>query len=169
MEVISRMAESRTPFVQRLDESERLWAVDGSLSRMLLPPDPTGGTHAIVMDQVVKNEGIPSHRHPGDDETFYIVDGELEFFFEDGSSVEVRTGDVLFQLGQTAHSFRVNSDEARYLIITTPRHYAFYRAIGTPAQGDGLPPQQEMDMDKVMAACEAYGVELLGPPPGMKT
>ena len=162
------MTSPRASFVQHLNESERLWAVDGSLSRMLLPPEPTGGSHAIVMDQVVRNEGIPLHRHPGDDETFYIVEGELEFFFEDGSSVEVHAGDVLFQPGETPHSFRVNSDEARYLIITTPRHFAFYRAIGTPAQGDGLPPQQEMDMDKVMAACEAYGVELVGPPPGMK-
>lgn len=162
------MTTPRASFLQRLDESERLWAVDGSLSRMLLPPEPTGGTHAIVMDQVARNEGIPLHRHPGDDETFYVIEGELEFFSEDGSSTELCAGDVLFQPGETPHSFRVNSHEARYLIITTPRHFAFYRAIGTPAQGDGLPPQEPMDMDKVMAACEAYGVEIVGDPPGMK-
>lgn len=162
-------ASPRTTVVRHLAASERLWAMDGSLSHLLLPPEATGGAHAIIMDRVPRNEGIPLHRHPGDDETFVVIEGELTFFFEDGASVTVGAGDVVFQPGETPHCFRVDSDEARYLIITTPRHYAFYRAIGTPAQTDDLPPQEPMDMDAVMAACDAYGVELLGPPPGMKT
>ena len=45
------MPGTRAPFVQHLDESERMWAVDGSLSRILLPPEPTGGSHHYVIEQ----------------------------------------------------------------------------------------------------------------------
>ena len=54
---------------------------------------------------------------------------------------------------------------ARYLIITTPQHEHFYRAIAEPAQTRSIPPETPMDMEKIGAACEAYGVEGVGPAP----
>jgi hypothetical protein len=51
------------------------------------------------------------------------------------------------------------------LIITTPQHERFYRAIAEPAQTRSLPPETPMDMEKMGAACEAYGVEGVGPAP----
>jgi hypothetical protein len=41
-----------------------------------------------------------------------------------------------------------------------------FRAAGEPAQARTLPPQAPPDMDKLMAAANEYGVEILGPPPG---
>jgi hypothetical protein len=54
---------------------------------------------------------------------------------------------------------------ARYLIITMPQHERFYRAIAEPTQTRSLAPETPMDMEKVRAACDAYGVEGVGPAP----
>ena len=64
------------------------------------------------------------------------------------------------------HAFKVDSETARYLIITTLHHGVFYRAISEPAQSRTLPPERTLDMEKVMDAAQEYGVEALGPPPG---
>jgi hypothetical protein len=64
-----------------------------------------------------------------------------------------------------AHAFRVVSETARYLIFTTPHHGRFYEAMSTPATSQEMPEPGPMDMEKIEAACEAYGVEILGPPP----
>ena len=64
------------------------------------------------------------------------------------------------------HAFKVDSEIARYLIISTLQHERFYRAISEPAQSWTLPPQRPLDMEKVEAAAQEYGVEALGPPSG---
>ena len=65
------------------------------------------------------------------------------------------------------HAFQVDSETARYLIITTAQHERFYRAaFGEPAQSRTLPPEGPLDMERIEAAAQEYKVEMLGPPPG---
>lgn len=64
------------------------------------------------------------------------------------------------------HAFRVDSEVARFLDLTTPQHEGFMRAAGEPAGERVLPPQGPPDMEKLEAAAKEYGVEILGPPPG---
>jgi hypothetical protein len=63
------------------------------------------------------------------------------------------------------HGFRVESATARYLILTTPRHGQFYRAITLPSRPGGLPPVESIEGPQVHEAAEAYGVEFVGPLP----
>ena len=62
-------------------------------------------------------------------------------------------------------SFRVESETARYLILTTPRHGEFYRAITLPSRPGGGPPLESMDGSRIKQASEKYGVEFVGPLP----
>jgi hypothetical protein len=64
--------------------------------------------------------------------------------------------------GQTAN---VDSETARYLILTTPRHGAFYRAITLASRSGGLPPLESVDGAQIKRACEMYGVQFVGPLP----
>ena len=155
-----------TPYILTPEDGEFRWSMDGSLSRYPANAGQTGGAYAVVEDTVVRNEGIPFHRHPGDNESFYVLDGELTFYLGDDPPVAAPAGSFVFIPGEVVHSFRVSSDTARYLIITTPRHEQFYRAISQPAPSRDLPPAEPMDMDAVMKACEQYGVEIVGEPPG---
>ena len=63
------------------------------------------------------------------------------------------------------HGFRVESETARYLILTTPRHGQFYRAITLPSRPGGLPPLESIDGSQIKRASEEYGVEFVGPLP----
>jgi hypothetical protein len=64
------------------------------------------------------------------------------------------------------HAFQVDSETARWLDLTTPQHARFMRAAGEPAQERVLPPEGLIDMEKVGAAQQQHGIEILGPPPG---
>jgi hypothetical protein len=61
----------------------------------------------------------------------------------------------------------VESETARYLIITTAQHERFYRAaFGDPARTRDLPPEEPGDMERINAAAREYKVESVSPPPG---
>ena len=66
----------------------------------------------------------------------------------------------------TPHSFRVETQTARFLTIHTPAgHERFYRAGGDPAPQRTLPPPGVADVPRLLAAGQQHGVQFLGPPP----
>jgi quercetin dioxygenase-like cupin family protein len=153
------------PYALGPREGEAFWAVDGALTTVKANGESTGGRLAIIEDLAQAGEGTPLHVHRDDDESFYVLEGDVTFWLGDDPPVRGRPGTFVHVPGGVAHAFRVDSETARYLIITTPQHGEFYRAISEPAPERVLPPAGPMDMEKVEAACAAYGVEILGPPP----
>ncbi len=161
------MPTTPTPYALGPDEGEALWGVDGALTTIKASAEHTGAGFSLVEEIGQLSEGTPLHRHPEDDETFYVLEGELTFWLGDDRPVAAPAGSFVHIPKGAAHAFRVDSETARYLIITTAQHERFYRAISEPAQTRSLPPKAAaMDMEKVEEACEAYKVEILGPPPG---
>lgn len=158
------MDDGRKPLILASGEGEALWGV-GALSTIKASADQTAGAYSIVEDLAPRGEGAPPHLHRADDEAFYVLDGQVTFFIGDNPPIQGTSGAFIHVPGGTVHGFEVTSDTARYLIITTPHHERFYRALCEPAQAREIPPERPWDMDKVMAACEEYGVELAGPPP----
>jgi mannose-6-phosphate isomerase-like protein (cupin superfamily) len=156
---------NRSPVALGPAEGEALWCV-GALTTVKAAAAQTAGADSLIEDLAPKGAGTPLHRHREDDEAFYVLDGQLTFWFEGGEPVQASAGAFVHIPGGTVHAFRVDSETARYLIITTPRHERFYRAIADPAQARTIPPEAPMDMERIGAACEAYGVEGVGPPPG---
>jgi hypothetical protein len=67
--------------------------------------------------------------------------------------------------GGTVHGFRVESEKARYLILTTPRHGQFYRAITRASRPGKLPPLDSVQGSEIQQASMDYGVEFVGPLP----
>ena len=108
----------------------------------------------------------PLHSQPQDDETFYLLEGNLTFYLGDGRPLRASFGATVHVPRGAAHAYRVESKTARMLVLTTPQHERFFRAAGEPARARTLPPPAPPDMGKVMAAAEKYGVEILGPRPG---
>lgn len=158
------MNEDRSPVVFAKGGGEALWCV-GALSTVKAEGAQTGGAYALVEDHAPRGAGTPMHRHVDDDEAFYVLEGELSFYL--GNALPFRAGSGAFVLipGGSVHAFRVESPTARYLIITTPHHLQFYRAMAEPARERAIPPEAELDMEMIGAACEAYGVEFIGPAP----
>lgn len=161
------MDTDRTPIARGEGEGEALWCA-GALSVVKADAGQTAGAYSLIEDLAPKGSGTPLHRHREDDEAFYVLAGEMTFFLGDGEPFAARAGAFVHIPGGAIHAFRVDSDTAHYLIITTPQHERFYRAIAEPAARREIPPEMPMDMERIGAACETYGVEGVGPVPDGK-
>lgn len=127
-------------------------------TRFLATGDDTGGSFALVDEGAKRGVSVPLHHHD-DEESFYVLDGEVSFFIGHGPGVRGSAGAFAHVPPGTVHGFRIESETARYLILTTPRHAEFYRAISAAAPGTPT------DKAVVKQACIDYGIEFVGPLP----
>jgi quercetin dioxygenase-like cupin family protein len=119
-------------------EGERLWFV-GTLATIRLTGDASAGRFALIEFLFPRHTSPPLHTHP-QDESYVVLDGELT----------VQAGDDRFRLspgGAAAvpmgvpHTFRVDSESARVLVLSTPAGLErFVRDGGVPASAATLPP-----------------------------
>lgn len=159
------MEKNPRPYVLKPGEGKAMWGGDGALTLFKASGELTGERLAIIEDVAPRGDGTPLHAHAGDEESFYVLEGELSIAIAEQPPVSAPAGTFVHVPGGVPHAFRVVSETARYLIITTPRHGRFYEAMSAPATSREMPDPGPMDMEKIEAACEEYGVEILGPPP----
>jgi quercetin dioxygenase-like cupin family protein len=158
-----------TPYALGSEEGETFWGF-GSLITIRASAEQTGGRFSLVELLTPGGIATPLHIHREDDETFYVIEGELSFYLEEDGPIPASAGSLVHVPGGAVHAYQVDSETARYLIITTPQHERFFRAaFGDPAPSRTLPPEGPLDMERIGAAAGEYGVEILGPPPGSRT
>lgn len=141
--------------------SEVRW-MGATCTHFLATGKSTNGQFCLVEETAKRGEAVPLHRHEKDVESFYVLEGEITFYIDGQSGIHSGPGSFLHVPAGAIHGFRITSDTARYLILTTPRHGEFYRAISIPAEASGLPATHEVDWDKVMATAQEFGIELIG-------
>ena len=147
------------------EEGEAFWFF-GGLVTVKASALQTGGNFAITELLVPRGTATPLHRQPEDEESFYVLEGKLTFYLEDDQPIPASAGSFVHVPAGVAHAYRVDSETARILVVTTAQHERFFRAASDPAQARTVPPQAPPDMERVMAAAQEYGVEILGQPPG---
>jgi quercetin dioxygenase-like cupin family protein len=146
------------PYVVQPGEAELRWLGDTS-TYFLATGETTGGEIGFVDERAMLGESVPLHRHPDDVESFYVLEGEVSFFLGDAPGVHGGPGTFVHVPAGAVHGFRIESEEARYLILTTPHHAEFYRAITAASKGEPVTG------DRIKAAAREYGVEFVGPLP----
>ncbi|WP_150452209.1 cupin domain-containing protein [Arenibacter lacus] len=151
------MSQMTKAYIAQPGTSELRWTGETS-TYFLATGGLTGETICVVEEQAIRGESIPLHKHD-DMECFYILEGEVMFYFGVEPGTEARAGAFVHIPGNTIHGFRIESEIARYLILTTPRHGEFYRAISLPAT------RATIGDEIIEQACQQYEVELVGPLP----
>lgn len=150
-----------------VDSTEPLWFL-GTLARVLLDGEQTGERFAVIEILLPRGASPPVHSHP-QDETFYILGGEMTVWVEDRAH-ECRQGSIAFAPGGTPHSFRVESDTARMLVLSTPAGIERYiRALSEPAVWPWLQPPADgprVPLARIEEVERELGVVRHGPPPG---
>jgi len=145
-------------------EGERRWFSGGGLHTWLATSDETAG--AFLLFEFIGEQGkvTPLHIHPASDETFYLLDGEIQLDL-DGKRHNLSAGGVAVVPRGVPHAFMVVSASTRFLTLQTPgTDEAFYRLASEPAP-DGSQPIP-VDFDRVRDAAEKTGaIEIIGPPP----
>jgi quercetin dioxygenase-like cupin family protein len=141
----------------------------GSLLRWHVVSAETDGTFALG-EAVVRPGGEPPlHVHAREDETFYVLDGEITFQ-RGHERIDAHPGDAVLMPRGVQHGFAVRTDTARLLQAFTPGGLEdAFRALSRPAPADALPPAPDGPPDpEVVSAMTStfahFGVEFTGPP-----
>ena len=155
------MADATVPYLYQPGESELRW-MGRTSTHFLATGDQTGGAFSLVDEQASRGESVPLHLHRDDMESFYVLEGEIALYIDDQPGVRAAAGSFAHIPGGTVHGFRVESETARYLILTTPRHGEFYRAITLASRPGGLPPLESVEGSRIKQASTEYGIEFVG-------
>lgn len=131
-------------------------------------PHGEGADGVSVLESRARHgDSAPMHVH-GEDEIFHVLEGELDLKVGD-AMLHASSGQTLLAPKDVAHTYRVTSTEARWLVITAKGDFErMVRAFGRPAPDAELPapagPPDEQQAAALAAECRRHGIELVGPP-----
>jgi quercetin dioxygenase-like cupin family protein len=157
-----------SPLFVESEEGRSLWHM-GALLTFKATGDDTDGQFWLAEQTSTRGYASPVHRHTREDELFIIMDGRLRVQVGDEARV-VEAGGVTFAPRSKAHSFSVESESARFMILTTPAGFEnWFFETGQTAESLVVPPMPEgpPDVGKLIASLQSYGVELIAPPAGV--
>ena len=127
----------------------------------------TAGRFCVIDMHIPPGGGPPPHRHDFE-ETFILLEGEMEATFRGQKSI-VKAGDTVNIPANAPHRFHNTSPNAtRLLCICSPAGQdEFFKEVGTPVATRTTPPpkldkdQQQKFMEKAKALAPKYRTELL--------
>jgi quercetin dioxygenase-like cupin family protein len=147
-------------------EGELRWFL-GTLATLKLAGEASDGRFALIEFLFPRHTSPPLHTHP-QDESYVVLEGRLtiqagerRFELEAGGAAVVPMG--------VAHTFRVESETARVLVLSTPAGLErFVREGSVPASHPTLPPADAPrpspeELERIFAA---HGQVNVGPPLG---
>jgi quercetin dioxygenase-like cupin family protein len=144
-------------------EQEDAFWWQGGLYRMKARAADTGGALGLVEASLYRGFGPPLHVHRREDEAFYVIEGEIRF--RQGEEEFVGgPGTWVWGPREVPHTFKVESERARALILVTPGGFERMFEVGGVAVSESAePPVQEYDPDEAVAISEQFGFEVIGP------
>jgi quercetin dioxygenase-like cupin family protein len=133
--------------------------LQGEKIHFLLSGQDTAGALALFIDETPPGAGPPLHVHRNEDETFYVLEGELEIQVNE-ERFTAPAGSTAFLPRGIPHSFaNLGTQTARSLVVLTPAGLE-----GFFAEVEPLVTQAEPDMAAVFPIAAKYGIEVAGPP-----
>ena len=148
------------------EAQQAVWFL-GALVRIRAGSDRTAGNFALLEHQgAPRGYGSPLHRHHAEEETFFVLDGELRVVV-DGAARSAGPGSVVLLPRGLPHAFVVTSAQARFLNLATPGGFdRFVLDAGTPATSFEAPPADDVPPTPAELArlANAHHIEILGPP-----
>ena len=159
--------EGAAHYARRADPQSSVWYL-GCLFTVLADSEETGGHYALIESLSPKGAEPPRHIHRREDETFYVLEGEITFYVGD-ETYEATPGTFVFAPRGVPHSYTFETDVIRMLVLVAPGGFEeFFRdpLSSEPAREAKLPPPAEgpPDVEGIVAALEGYGIEVVGPP-----
>jgi quercetin dioxygenase-like cupin family protein len=126
----------------------------------------TGGRFAQVEMDDPRGSAPPMHIHHGEDEAFYVIEGELDVFAGD-ECIQLGAGDYALVPRGVPHAYLVTSERARVLVTFSPSGFEeVFMELGVPANGGPPPDDAVMPApDEFARLLAPYGCEIVGPPP----
>jgi uncharacterized cupin superfamily protein len=155
--------QTTTSLIRRADEGDATYFFNALMTTKASMAE-TGGAYSLTEHLATAASNPPLHVQVDEDEAFYVLDGEVEFEV-DGEIVRATPGTFAFVARGSAHTFRVLTETARYLVICsgkpTDNLEEFFVAMGEPATARALPQPKAPDVDKLLVLTDQMGIELV--------
>lgn len=161
-------AESGGGVVLASDDGDPYWWL-GSLTLTKVTGAQTHGGVDVVDHRVPAGYTPPRHVHHGQDEIFYIIDGQFTVHCAD-RTWQAGPGSVIFLPRDVPHGFEVSAaGPGRTLLINAPARFAdVITGLGDPASTLTLPGPDvaRPDPARVAAVEQAHGITSAAPAAG---
>ena len=149
----------------RPDEGEALW-FNGGLGLIKAAAETTDGQFFAMEIRAPKGFAAPLHVHRDADEFFIVVTGDVRI--QHGEDIfEAEPGSLVYGPRQVPHSFHVDSEDAKLLLILSPSGMeGFFREVGSAAEALEMPPAgfELPDREVLMEIGARYKQDVVGPP-----
>ncbi len=147
-------------------ETDALWFGESFAEIRVSAADGDGDVS--IVETTTPHGAMPPLRVHDEDQSFYVLDGEVTFFVGD-EVVRAAAVDVIVAPRGAPHTYRVESEQARWLTVSAHGDWErLVRSFSRPAATSDLPapagrptPEQAAAL---AAACLEHRIELVGPP-----
>jgi len=150
----------RAPTFRHQPRAKRYY-FDVGLGSVCLSGADTGGAFCLLEISLAPGMAVPRHTHTREDESYYVLSGELEVIVEDKVFV-LRGGDSLIAPRDIPHQIRNSgSTENHYLLIFSPSGFEeFIMATGVPAPDNADAPTEPpaVAVRNVHELAASYGI-----------
>ncbi len=130
----------------------------GSKISVLLSSEETGGAFSLFRIEQTPAGGPPPHIHQHEDELFYVIEGDFEFFV-DGIWRKASAGETVFLPKNSHHAFRnVGQTTGHLLVYLAPGGFEhFFDEAAAIFQCPG-----ELDLKAIIEMSLRYGITYPG-------
>jgi len=136
----------------------------GDIYTFLATTEETDGAYFVLEGMVPPEAGPPPHIHHDQDESFYVVEGQLDIMV-DGEAREAKAGDFVHVSKGSPHSFFNRSQTVATFVPAGNAEQFFREAMDETTDRNATPPSLDDAMiQRMIAAAERNGVEILPPP-----
>ena len=142
------------------------WFLD-TWMRVLCDHDSTDGAMSMIEWRGGAGFSPPLHVHHGEDTAMLVLEGSLTVRVGDEETV-AGPGDLAWLPRDVPHTFRVETETARYLEVITPAGFERFHVEGSrPVSGDSfLPEPTPVDPAALAAHAAEHACDIIGPPMG---
>jgi len=136
----------------------------GHLMSILISSGDTNGAFSLIHGYEIKGLEPPPHIHTREDESFYILNGEIDYTV-DKEVFHAKRGDWIFLPRNIQHSFMVQSEQAEVLINLSPGGFEeYFREMSEPARDLVIPPRPNgpPDVKRIIETASKYGIKFPG-------
>lgn len=131
----------------------------GEEVEFLLTGKETGDRLAQWIETTPPGGGPPPHFHTQEDESFFVIEGAVEFF-RDGVWTAAAPGSVVFMPKNEVHAFRNSgTTPLKMLITTTPAGFENFFSLAAEEFAKTTPP----DMVRITEIAGRHGIHFVNP------
>ncbi|PEJ57501.1 cupin [Bacillus sp. AFS002410] len=141
-------------FMHRKITEDNTYFFLNDFTSILVSGEDTNGAFCVLHCNGKKDGGPPLHIHELEDETFYVLEGEIAFFIGD-QKISAKAGDYVFAPRRIPHTFKVLSEETKFIVTAYPSGFdEFVKELSVPFQKGFIKPEGPLSTEKIQKLIE---------------